>query len=244
MGGDQNVKLQPGWDRIDPATGAPEGIGKNWDYAPGASVANTISAMAAKIRQWSHRIGKGFMDSLPAARADALAQAYRRLPTTADDVRRYAQRGFENSQGGDEDRAPLPPSQTLGRLTLWHSARVKAVTGKDIDGFDFSIDPSGVRHVVRHHADDAAERRRGQRGVTAADFAKLPAILDRPDLIRAPTSTETGGAENLVEFVKTIEGERFVATMEVLRGRRSLALKTLRIHVGGEDRDSSTRPRA
>jgi hypothetical protein len=62
-GGKPGLKLQPGWDRIDPKTGAPAGIGKGWAYAPGASVAQTVSALAPKLDQLPEQISIDLIQS-------------------------------------------------------------------------------------------------------------------------------------------------------------------------------------
>lgn len=49
VGGDPNKRLPEGWDAIDPKTDAPEGIDRNWDYAPGATVSDTINALRPKL---------------------------------------------------------------------------------------------------------------------------------------------------------------------------------------------------
>ncbi|WP_372605371.1 phage minor head protein, partial [Actibacterium sp.] len=43
VGGDPGKSLPDNWPEIDPRTGAPKGIDKGWDYAPGASVAETVA---------------------------------------------------------------------------------------------------------------------------------------------------------------------------------------------------------
>lgn len=60
MGGDPDKRLPDTWNARDPKTGAPVGIGKGWDYAPGASVADAVNALARKIEQWPAPIGAGF----------------------------------------------------------------------------------------------------------------------------------------------------------------------------------------
>lgn len=62
-GGKPGLKLQPGWDRIDPKTGAPAGIGKGWAYAPGASVAQTVSALAPKLTEFPEQISIDLIQS-------------------------------------------------------------------------------------------------------------------------------------------------------------------------------------
>ena len=48
VGGVPGKELPPGWDRIDPRTGAPAGIDKGWGYAPGATVAEDVLAAVAR----------------------------------------------------------------------------------------------------------------------------------------------------------------------------------------------------
>lgn len=43
VGGDPSKVLPPDWKSIDPKTGAPKGIDKLWDYAPGSSTAEDIA---------------------------------------------------------------------------------------------------------------------------------------------------------------------------------------------------------
>lgn len=71
MGGTKTAAdLPDGWDRPDPRTGEPAGVGKGWSYAPGASVA---AAVAAKVKTWPAEIGRDFLGSLSAqTRADVL----------------------------------------------------------------------------------------------------------------------------------------------------------------------------
>lgn len=49
LGGKPDLKLPDNWASIDPRTGAPVGISKGWAYAPGATVANTVAALAKKL---------------------------------------------------------------------------------------------------------------------------------------------------------------------------------------------------
>lgn len=76
LGGDLTKKLPDGWNVRDAKSGTPAGIGRGWDYAPGASVARRTSALAAKIEQWPAMIGAGFGASLSARSRAALADAF------------------------------------------------------------------------------------------------------------------------------------------------------------------------
>jgi len=49
VGGDPAKTLPDGWDALNPATGAPSGVGKGWAYAPGAGLAQTAEAVSRKL---------------------------------------------------------------------------------------------------------------------------------------------------------------------------------------------------
>ncbi len=225
LGGDPKKRLRGDWAKPDPKTGAPAGIGRGWDYAPGASVVALVQGLAAKIGNLDYQIAKAFMASLPPARADALGDAYRALPTTADDARRYAQRVYEPKPELPE----LPPQRTLGRIRGGQAAAIDQAIARDVSGYDFSFDPSAIGHVIRNHGDPVQQWKQKQRAVSSADFAILPRIASQPLTMLAELS-DLG--EPIAEQQLTIGNDIFVARWAV-RGkkRRTLALKTMFIRV-------------
>lgn len=60
VGGDPDKILPEDWHRIDPKTGVPEGIGKGWDHAPGATVVDTVNVAAEKMRKLPALMGSHF----------------------------------------------------------------------------------------------------------------------------------------------------------------------------------------
>ena len=233
VGGTPGKALPKGWDNRDPKTGAPVGIGKGWDYAPGASVSETVQAMARKVGAWDYQIAKAFMDSLPTRQADDLADSYRALPSTADQAKGYAAKAI--------DTAEETPQRTLGLVNARYRDFVRETYGKEIEGFDFSISGSAVRHVQATHGNDTIEAKRGQRGVTAADYAVLPRMLGNPDEVLAAETSRIG--ENLVELRYRDAGETYVAIFAVGgKQRRTLALKTFYIWMKGRRAPVPERP--
>lgn len=220
LGGDPAKRLPAGWDRTDPKTGAQVGVSKGWGYAPGATASPTVQAMASKIGSWDYRIAKGFMDAVPEAQRDALADSYRSLPSVADDLRRYAQRSWAGK--------PIEPGRTLGLLT---SDQVDAIAREKLDaaGFDLSLSPSELEHIRAQHGDAAVETRRGQRAVTPADFAMLPRVADA-------TPRYVGQSDRhkvpVFELATSIDGEEFVTRWEFWRRRRTLTLLSFSIRTG------------
>lgn len=224
LGGDPSKTLPGNWQSIDPRTGEQRGIGKGWGYAPGASVAGAVNAAAGKIGSWDYRVAKAFMDALPQPEQDALSSAYRALPSTADDARRYAQRVWQ-------DMPDAPSGRTLGLLTSDQIEMLAAGrSGQDARGFDFSLSPQELRHIRNEHGDAATELPQGQRAVTSDDFAKLPAIVDGTAL--RPLGVSDGHKQPVFEIVSVIGGETYVTRWEYWRRRRTLSLLSFFVRTG------------
>lgn len=219
MGGKPEKVLRDGWDAIDPKTGVERGAGKGWNYAPGASVADEVAAMAAKIRHWDYQIAKAFMDALPDAQAERLARAYRDLPSTADDARRYAQR-VENPK---PDLPDLPPVRTLGRLDRDQIAEVARLkSGVDVKGFDFVLDADHISHAFAGHGAASGD----VKPITPGDFGLLPRLLNGPIQMSAGKDPKLGNLPRIV--IRSVVNGRIIETVwEVRRGRRSLYLVTM-----------------
>lgn len=83
LGGKPDLKLEPGWDAIDPRTGAPKGIDKGWAYAPGASVADTVAALADKLPRLPAKLGADLWAIVPETAITSLAQDFSDFVDTA-----------------------------------------------------------------------------------------------------------------------------------------------------------------
>lgn len=214
LGGDPDKVLPEGWDQIDAATGEPPGIDRGWGYQPGASVVDEVRQMAAKTQNWEYTLTKAYMQSVPESVRDALATAYRGLPSLGDSLMSYV-----------DD--PKQPYQTLGLLTSRHVDEFRRVSDIDAAGFDFALDRTAIQHIRKKHGDDAVERRRSppQRAITDEDFALLPQIVEAPDAVQNPGPSAIGAPQ--VRFIKKIGAETYEAVFEWRRGRQMMALATL-----------------
>lgn len=220
LGGEPEKDKPENWNAIDEKTGAPVGIDKGWDYAPGDTVSATVQQMAAKTQQWDYTLAKAYMQSVPAAVRDQLARSYRALPSVADDARRYAARVLEEKTGVE-----IPPYRTLGLLTALDAAAVRGFKGIDASLYDYALDASAIGHIRRQHGDAESEAKRGQRAVTAADYARLPQLLNAPDAFEDAGSTIIG--RPLVRISKRFGDETLVAVFEVRDKRRMLVPVTM-----------------
>ena len=200
------------WNTTAPQTGAPPGIDPGWDYVPGASVADEVGRLAGKTLQWDYSLAKAYMQEVPDR--DLFAWAYRALPLIADDVRHYAQA----VQAG----RPVQPYRTLGLLTEADAARVRELSGLEVGGYDYALDASAVGHIRKKHGSAAGEASRGQRAMTAEDYAGLPGMLNDLDRVEDGGRSDTG--QPVVRYVKEIGGEIHTAAFEARKGQRMLAL--------------------
>lgn len=223
MGGDPTKQLPEGWEQIDPKTGEQRGIDKGWGYMPGDTVSDVVNEMAAKTQQWDYTLAKAYMQDVPADTRDALATAYRDLPSTADDTRRYVQRVLS-----PDTTADVPPYRTLGLATEKQAKEINALmpTARkaDVSGFDFAFNKDNVRHIYKEHGDVAAEAAQHQSAVTPDDFAKLPALLNSPTAVMAYSGIARESGTPTVRISDRIDGQAYVTVWSVLRGRRMLSL--------------------
>ncbi|MEW6427319.1 MAG: phage minor head protein [Thermodesulfobacteriota bacterium] len=222
LGGDPGRQLPDGWDAIDAKSGAPAGIDKGWDYAPGESVADTVRQMAAKTQQWEYSLAKSYMQGVPEPVRDDLARAYRELPSVATDVRRYATRILE-----EMTHLEIQPYRTIGLLTGADAARVKELMGVDVAGYDYAIDQSAINKIAKDHGDPEAEAPRGQLAITAVDYADIPALLNSPDGPIRDVGKSWKSQQPVVKISKYFGEEELVTVWEVRAGRKSLALQSM-----------------
>jgi hypothetical protein len=104
-------------------------------------------------------------------------------------------------------------------------AAVAKATGHNLDGFRPVVDTHAMWHVLKMHG-GAAEAKRGQKSISASDFAHIPSILSAPDSISGAGLTRIG--REAVAFEKSLEGWHFRAVMEIRTGRKELALVSMR----------------
>ena len=206
------------WQEIDAKTGEPVGVDKGWGYRPGTTVDVKVQQMAAKTQQWEYTLAKAFMQSVPERQRDAMAIAYRNLPSVADDDRRYAARAL----AGETDD---PPYRTLGLLTSEDVTRIKRLSGIDVGLFDYALDRSAITHIGERHGSAAKEAGRGQIAIEAKHFAKLPELLNSPDSVEDAGRSWRGNLP-LVRYIKRFDDEEYVVVMEVRGGRKMLVPET------------------
>lgn len=212
LGGDPDKQLPANWSKVDPKTGAPIGIGKGWGYAPGASVAPAVNAIAGKMSAWDYDVSKAFMTSLAKAQADALSQAYRTLPSTADDARRFA-------QAVADGREPLanPSVRTIGLVPSRISDAAEELASVALPSLDYRMTQDAVRAVLASGK------------VETDDFAMLPQVLSAPDAV--DTIDDANGAPRL-RLTRTLRDVLYTVVFAIDQEAGSLSLLSMLVGRG------------
>lgn len=162
-------RAQPpeGWDQLQPATDAPLGIGKGWNYAPGARATERLQALIdERLVQLDAPIGAAMYQSiLPVLRAERDA-AYGEFLTQvlADPIKR-------------------------GR-----SAIVGAIDAKTLTWLEENqgIAPASAEIAVQDGlivGRKAARHEQAGNALDAADWVKLPGMLENPEQVVFDTRT-------------------------------------------------------
>ncbi|MCU0963553.1 MAG: phage minor head protein [Burkholderiaceae bacterium] len=196
-----------GWDQIDDKTGAPVGIDRGFDYAPGASTDVALRQMV--------------QDKL-ITYPDAITAALSR------DVTRYV---------NASQPAPAFVRRVLADPTvaepLWLGfaddfARIGQAAGAEVKGYLVLLPAETPRHVFRDHEHDGGTQRLAQ----PDDYSRLAETLNSADSLRAGTASRHGNAT--VVATKRFGAEVMRAVFERLPGKhnRSLALISLVVKVG------------
>lgn len=197
-----------GWDTTDPQTGAPPGIDKGFDHAPGANVDTPLRQMVQdKLISYAPAISKALAHDL-----NRYVLAHDPPSAFAADVlrRRDIQRSVA-FLGFAED-----------------PAAASAATGRDLRGYMGVLPADTPRHVERAHQYDGGN----QRPVVAKDYDRVWLAFTAADNIESGHAT-VRGLDSVVVY-KEFEGEMYRAVYEIRPGKKArlLALVSLIIKTG------------
>lgn len=142
LGGDPDKPLPEGWNRRDPRTGEPPGIGKGWGYAPGASVSDLVSAMATKLSDLPSELGADWAGLWAEAAWRALDEQFSRF---VEDVLTRPPRGDHMIAGAlrpswvkaalEHDVRPESAEIAVRDRDVWHTFRDRKVHQIDRDWY-------------------------------------------------------------------------------------------------------------
>jgi hypothetical protein len=195
-----------GWNIPDPRTGAPPGIDKGWDYAPGANTERSLRQMV-----------QDKLITYPPAISKALSH----------DVHRWI-----DANTNIVDLVRLAIADRKHKQDLWLGfapATISKQAKTDVSSYFVLVSADAVRHIYdEHHADS-----RNQRPVTPEDYAAAHRWLHEGVVTRSTEKGEHG--ETRLKCVWKNGNEEVISVWEVKPGKRNraLTLKTLYIKRGG-----------
>jgi len=140
VGGDPGKQLPDGWEGLNPKTGTPAGVGKGWDYAPGASaVDDVLAAVRAKAEVLPPQIAGDLIQSM--VQSEAFAGWF------------AAPRGvWPLARITTEDAAALGARTTIADLSA-ETARKQALVHGDLTAADYAMAQTVVDHATRRIQD-------------------------------------------------------------------------------------------
>lgn len=191
-----------GWDDIDERTGAPVGISKGFDYAPGANVRTSLRDFVQEK-----------LITYPDAITTALSRDVTRYINAHEAVPAYVERVLA-------DRSKIEPLW-LGFVENFEE--VSATVSQDVKGYTILLPAEAPRHVEHNHGHDGGS----QRPSLPDDYLQVASVLNEADSLEEGKVGRTG-LQTIVAW-KRIGEERFRAVFEVRPGKnnRSLALISL-----------------
>lgn len=195
-----------GWDAVSPKTGAPVGIDKGFDYAPGASVDTPLRQMV-----------QDKLINYPPAISRALTK----------DLNRYIETAFPPAEFAAMAAADKALTDTLWVGFVERAAEIKAVTDIDLTGYPILFPANAARHIEIAHGKDGES----QRPPTPDDYALIASAVNDYDSVR--TGKIVNGMRRIL-FIKNVEQEIMRWVFEVRPGKknRSLTLVSLLIKAG------------
>jgi hypothetical protein len=196
-----------GWDDIDPKTGAPVGIDRGFDYAPGASTDVALRQMV-----------QDKLITYPDAITAALSRDVTRCVNASEPAPAFVRRVLADPTVAE----PL----WLGFVDDF--ARIGQAAGAEVKGYLVLLPAEKPRHLFRDHEHDGGTQRLAQ----PDDYSRLAETLNSADSLRAGTASRHGNAT--VVATKRFGAELMRAVAERLPGKhnRSLALISLVVKVG------------
>lgn len=160
-GGNADLKLPDNWRDLDPKTGAPFGIDKGWAYAPGRSVASTVTILAEKLAALPAPVAADLVGTWPDRIFEAWSEEF---ATFVDTVSVGMKRGRMMPVGA------LKPE--------WVKATAEA--GEPAAGSEIVVLEDDVRHTFRLSKTDQLD---------PDWYRQLPLHLRHPDAVILDTVT-------------------------------------------------------
>jgi len=184
-----------GWNDINDKTGAPPGIDKGWNYAPGANT-------NARFRE----IVQDKLIKYPEAISQALSRDIGKQIDAHTDVVAFARKALTDMQYKEELWLGFAP------------ADISEQAGTDVSKYLVLVSADSVRHIDKEHGNDKGE----QKPVTAEGYATVSKWLHEGMVTRSEQTGDNGKVR--LKAIYKNNGEAIHSIWEVRHGQRNLAI--------------------
>lgn len=153
----------------------------------------------------------------PQERVNLSSGVKNKIVSTYQEALAFIKNALTNKNSADRAYMGVLPSRT--------ARMVQESTGMNVRDYNVILHGDNVRHIVKNHGDETAERLRGQVPVSDMDIALIPQVLSAPDSVYLSEDGDGRGRPVLV-FEKAI-GDNFITMQAVSDGTHSLQTNTL-----------------
>ena len=123
----------------------------------------------------------------------------------------------------------------LFRLPAW-LVEVAEGRGFNIKDFDHAMESSAVRHTLDKHGNPVTEKEMGQIAVMVADFRKILAVVNKPDIV--VTGLQHPGGNPVFAFIATVDDQIIAYQAEIRRKKWELMSLNMRKYPTTNDADT------
>jgi len=115
-----------------------------------------------------------------------------------------------------------------GKVDKGEAAKLKAKTGLNLEGYEYELTLSDIRHIYKRHGNEKLENEIGQIAVQASDIALIPEIVRNYDDVRL-SSKKSGDGRNVLIYTKVIGNKYYYFESVGAKEEKVLQPKTMYI---------------
>lgn len=112
---------------------------------------------------------------------------------------------------------------SFGNIPNFKAQEIAFITGYTVRGSTKVLSAYAIRHIMSGHSNHIQEAKRGQIGVTKADFGLIPDILETPDSIEKANENNNGRYKGIV-FMKSIGNKKYYVIANIISNKQETKL--------------------
>lgn len=127
----------------------------------------------------------------------------------------------------------------IGVVSFEQISDIAQATGLDTTGYNHVIDNYAIKHAKNRHSNVAIEKARGQIALKDNDIRAIPDVVQSPDTVVYGGKNEREQPQ--IAYIKRLADGSLLAVEEIRKGRKTLAVASLRKYPATKDTDAIIR---